>query len=86
MAILEKLISWIGFGVFVNGSSYNYDNKTYAGFSVIQLKEVETSVMCIPCKQPCSVQLVELKVLTDACWMLLFLLIACCVVSAVHGT
>ena len=74
---------------FVDGSSYNYDNKTYAGFSVIQLKEVETSVMCIPCKQPCLAQLVELKVLTEVCfsaWTLLFLLIACCVVSAVHGT
>ena len=52
---------------FVNGSSYNYNNKTCGGFSVIQLKEVETCLMCIPCKQPCLAQLAELKVLTEVC-------------------
>ncbi|KAL2076356.1 hypothetical protein ACEWY4_028057 [Coilia grayii] len=58
-----------GLVFFVDGSSHNYDNKTCAGFSVVQLKEEETFevVMCIPCKQPCSAQLAELKALTEAC-------------------
>ena len=54
---------------FVDGSSHNYDNKTHAGFSVVQMAESGefNTVMCIPCEQPCSAQLAELKALTEAC-------------------
>ena len=54
---------------FVDGSSHHYDNKTQAGFSVVQMVRPGeyVTVMCIPCKQPCSAQLAELKALTEAC-------------------
>ena len=54
---------------FVDGSSHSYDNRTHAGLSVVQMTEGGEflTVMCIPCKQPCSAQLAELKALTEAC-------------------
>lgn len=54
---------------FVDGLSHNYNSKTHAGFRVVELLDTGqlNTLLCLPCHQPCSAHLAELKALTDAC-------------------
>ncbi|KAL2076907.1 hypothetical protein ACEWY4_027497 [Coilia grayii] len=54
---------------FVDGSSHSYDNRTHAGFSVVEMTAPGEfiTIMCTPCRQPTSSQKAEIQSLTSAC-------------------